>query len=376
MDRLLKLRHSLWVKVQLGVPPWLRPALQKAKETALLLFNPYLTTYRWEGENQGGPLTVSYVGLEYAKPYLKSILFTEEPQERKSGRVPIWRPDRLAKSTDTDISYVVANERLIRRLPRQDALVLPFRTRLALDVRGEWEDVVGRFRRSARRHEVKKVQEYGYTYEESHRDGDFKTFYHTMYLPTMRKRHADLATLLSFDEAYQYFRRGVLLLAKRDGRHVAGSVCYPEQNVLYGIIIGVLNGDEQLIKEFAAAAIYYASIQWAHQGGYEAFDFWGSKPYLSNLFLYKRKWGVTVGVPSDMPQRIWLKIRRDTPAVQQFLQDNPCIILDGQGELWGLIVTDDPGSVTPEMQATWHKRYDTPGLKGLLVRSVTDLVQA
>jgi hypothetical protein len=374
-DNLLELRHNLWVKVQVGAPPRVLSLLQEAKEIALTLSKPYLTIYQWQGQGQAGPLTVSFAGFEYAKAYLKSILFAEEPAEREVGRVPIWRPGQLADSSEADISFVVAGKRLIARLPRQNALVQPFRTRLTLDVRGEWEEVVQRFHYNARRNEVRKVRKYGYTYEVGHSDADFEQFYQTMYLPTMRKRHAELATLLSFDEAYEYFRRGSLLLVKRDGdeRHVAGVVCYPERKVLYAIIIGILDGDEQLIKELAGAAGYYSSIHWAHQQGYEAVDFWGSKPYLTALFLYKRKWGVTVGVPSDMPQRIWFKIRRDTPAVRQFLKDNPCIILDEAGALWGLIVTDDPDNVAPEVEAAWHKRYATPGLEGLLIRSVADL---
>jgi len=223
---------------------------------------------------------------------------------------------------------------------------------------------------------MRLMRKYGYTYDVSHCDTDFEMFYRTMYWPTMGKRHADLATLLSLEEAYQYFRHGMLLLIKRDNRCVAGVVCYPEQRVLYAIIMGVLNGDVQLMrKEGAGAAVYYSFIHWANQEGYETADFWGSKPYLTALFMYKRKWGVSVGIPSDMPQRIWLKTRRDIPAVRRFLKDNPCITLDDQGNLWGLIITDETDSDDHEVEAVWHERYDTPGLRGLLIRSTSDLLE-
>jgi hypothetical protein len=375
-DRLFELRHSLWVRVQMGTPPQVRPLVQEAKDMALILSRPYLTACQWQGQSGAGLLTVSYAGFEYAKAYLKSILFVEGPTERRIEPIPIWRLDRLVDSSDADMSYIVADKRLIDKLPKRNALVLPYRTRLRLDVRGEWEEVVQRFHRNARRYELRKLKKYAYTYQTSHRDTDFEMFYHTMYLPTMSKRHGELATLLSWEEAYQYFKRGVLLLIQRDDRCVAGVTCYPERKVLIAIIIGVLDGNEQLMEEVAMAAGYYSCIHWAHQHGYEDVDFWGSRPYLTNLFLYKRKWGVAVGIPSDMPQRIWLKIRRDTPAVRQFLQDNPCITLDDTGKLWGLIVTDDPSNVAPETKAAWHKQYNTPGLEGLLIRSVTDLTSS
>ena len=375
MNTLVELRHTLWVKAQLAVPSVLLPLLRQVKGIILILAKPYLTIYQWQGQGQGGPLTVSYAGYEYAKPHLKSILFTEEPAEREIGRVPIWRLDRLADSADTDLIYIVADKMLIRKPPRQNALVQPFRTSLTVDIRGEWQEVVQRFHRNTRRYEMRLIRKYGYTYEISHSIADFETFFHTMYLPTMRKRHGALATSMSLEEARQYFRRGLLVLAKRDGQYVAGSVGYLERKVLYAIVIGALNGDEQLIKEGAMTACYYSWIHWAHQQGYETVDFWGSKPYLADLFLYKRKWGATVGVPAGMPTRIWLTIQRDTPAVRQFLKDNPCITLDNKGELWGLIVADDPDNVSPDVKATWYTQYETPGLKGLLIRSVTELIR-
>lgn len=81
-----------------------------------------------------------------------------------------------------------------------------------------------------------------------------------------------------------------------------------------------------------------------------------------------------MSVPAHEHKRIWIGIQRDTPAVSQFLKSNPCVIVDGKEELQGLVVTDDPGGVTPKAEATWHKLYATPGLAGLRTRSVTDLM--
>lgn len=374
MDELSELRHGLWIKLRLAAPPRIQSTLQDAKEVALILAQPFLTLYEWQGRGQGGPLTVSYAGFEYAKGHIKSMLFLEEPAEKEIGRVPIWQLGRLADLTDTDLSYVVADKRVVKRLPRQNALVMPYRTRLTLDVRGEWEDVVQRFSRSVRRNELRLVRKYSYTYRPSHSDADFKMFYHSMYVPTMKQRHADLADVMSLEEACQYFRRGVLLLVERERQCVAGVVCFPERKVFYAIIMGVLNGDEELMrKEGAGAALYYSFIHYPNQQGYDALDFWGSKPYFKAMFSYKRKWGATLGIPPDMPQRIWLKVRRNPPAVRRFLTDNPCITLDDEGALWGLIFSDDLHSITPEAESEWHKRYDTPGLSGLLIRSVSDI---
>ncbi|MCL5959912.1 MAG: hypothetical protein M1358_11485 [Chloroflexi bacterium] len=354
----------------------MRPLLQTVQRAALALSRPYLTLCRWEGQNQGGALTASYAGFEYAKPSLKSVLFDLEPTEHEAGHVPIWSLNRLVNGTDADVSYVVADEALVRRLPPQGALVMPFRTQLTVDVRGEWERVVQRFHRNLRQGDLRRARKYGYTYETSDRKSDFEMFYHTMYVPTMANRHGALANFiaLSFVEAFEYFRRGVLLLVKRDQRFVAGVVLHPEREIVYAINLGVAEGSSELIDEFAMAAVYLSFLHWANEHGFDVVDLWGSPPQLTRLFFYKRKWGAMVGISPTMPQRIWLKIRRDTPAVRQFLLENPPIILDDLGRLWGLIVTKDGDNLSPEQKAAWHSRYDTPGLEGLQFCSAQDLI--
>jgi hypothetical protein len=93
------------------------------------------------------------------------------------------------------------------------------------------------------------------------------------------------------------------------------------------------------------------------------------------VFLYKRKWGSAASIsPESKNKLIWIRIQRDTPAVLQFLKDNPCVIIDEEGGLRVLMVTDDPDSVTSEEENRWHAQYVTPGMRGLRIRSVRELL--
>lgn len=379
MSRLSELGHQWWIGLQLGAPPFVQrtviPFLHQAKEIARLLAEPYMLLYELRGQNQAGPLTVTYGGLEYAKPLLKSLLFLEEPAEKEIGRVLVWRPDDLIDSTASDLTIIESSQYLIRKLPIQNAIILPFRVQFVLDVQGEWEEVEQRFRRDARRNDMRKAQKLNYEYEISHSKTDLEMFYHDMYLPTMQKRHGKLAALLPKREAYQLLRHGWLFLTKRDGVYVSGGLCHAQQGILGFKEMGVLNGDTQLMREGAVGAMNYLRIRWAHQEGYRGVNLGECWPYLSGMFRSKRKWGAAVSIPSHEHKQIWIRIQRNTPAVSHFLKSNPCVIVNSGGELQGLIVTDDPDDVTPETEAMWHKLYATPGLSGLLVRSVTDLME-
>jgi hypothetical protein len=349
------------------------PHLHQTKELARLVAKPHLTLYRWQGQNKGGPLTVAYAGLGYAAPTLKSLLFTSSSVETKVAQVPILQPEKLLDISDSDIIIVESSKHLIKKLPSEGSITLPFRLRFVLDLSGTLEDVENRFRRDARRNEVRKTERFGYEYEVSHSKADLEMFYHKMYVPTIQKRHGKLATIISEREAYQILRHGLLFLVKRDNDYAAGGLCFIEQGLLRFQEMGVLNGDEQLMKEGAVGAMNYLRICWAHKVNCLGVNFGECWPYMSGIYQSKRKWGAKVGLPPHENKQIWLNVRRNTPAVAQFLEQNPWIVTDSQGDLFGLIVTTDPENISQKERDKWDKSYETPGLKGLLVQPVSQL---
>lgn len=381
MGKLLEVGDRLWERVEWGASPLLErvliPRLYELRELALPVFKPHLDVYELRGQGKSGPLTVTYVGLDYGKWYLKSVMFTEEPEEIAKEPVSVWRPNEVANAPGSDIIIVAGGKRLIRKLPRQNAIILPLYTSHILDIRGDWDDVKKQLCKSGSvRREFRTLQKYGYVYEISHDDRDFEMHYHTMYLPTMEKRHGDVAIIVPKEEAKRHFRRGCLLLVKRDGRIVAGCVCRAQGERVRYIYMGIVNGDEQLMKEGVTGALYISLIRWTHEAGYKTCDFLGTPPYLRmGVFQYKRKWGTTVSIPPKLHKQVWLRFQRDTPAVRQFLKDTPLAIIGENGGLYGLVVVDDYCNITSEMEARYHEQYFTPGMKGLLIRSVVDLLR-
>lgn len=89
------------------------------------------------------------------------------------------------------------------------------------------------------------------------------------------------------------------------------------------------------------------------------------------IFQYKRKWGAKVVARN---RRIWLKVQRNNPAVCQLLKDHPIITVDNKGHLHGLIVVNNSKEIEPSDEVELQKKYATPGLNSLLIRSLSDLV--
>jgi hypothetical protein len=379
MNRLVDFARRIWISIQLSSPKVLRglfPLLHEAKEIVRLLVKPYLPVYRLEGQGHDGPLSVVFAGREFVKPFLKERLFVEEPLERHAGRIAFWRRRELA-NLSADMVIVASATHVIRRLPRENVIVIPESVTLVLDVRGSWDDVLGRFRKTVRRNALRQIRKLGYAYDVSHDARDFEEFYDEMYLPTVAVRHEELPLPMDREEARQYFRRGWLFRVQREGRWVSGGVSHRDGDMLMLDIIGVRGGDMQLIEDGAMSARRYAAIEWAHHNGFQYVNFLSSGPYLSSgQFQSKRKWGTTVIVPPRLHRQVWIKIGRKSPAVARFLKDNPLIVIDHAGHLHGLVVVDDVRTVTAAMQAEWQKKYATPGLRNLLMCSIDDLVDA
>jgi hypothetical protein len=313
--------------------------------------------------------------LQYGQGCWQELLFAERQVKHQVRRIPFWHFRELTNSS-YDLVIIELTKWLTQTLPRQNSIVLPAYVHHILDVRGDWQDVQNRFRKSVRKNELRVIRKYGYEYEIRHRDKDFEEFYDQMYLPTIRDRHGEWSSPMPRDIAHCYFRHGGLQCVRRDGRWVSGGICHPEQETWVADILGVRNGDTQLTKEGAVAAVYYATTHSANRQGYAFVNFRGTGPFMNlGQFQYKRKWGTTIITPPFLHRQTWVWFRSDVPAVARFWKQNPFITLDEHGQLHGVIVVDDLHGLSAEIEREWNGLYVTPGLSDLRVCSVNDFVQ-
>ncbi len=283
MIELPVMKHRPWRMPEWSDYPFLQRALlppySRLKELALPVVKPYLDVSELRGRGKGGPLTVTYIGLTYGKWYLKSKMFSEEPVEVNKEPVPVRHLNEVVRDLRGDVVIVAAGERVIRGLPSENAVVVPLWVEQVLDIRGDWEDVKKRFRNSdSVDGEFRRLRKYSYSHEITHDERDLENYYQTMYLPTMQSRHGENAIVVSTEESKKHFRRGYLVLVRREGRAVAGCLCRFQGGIAKGITSGIVNGDEQLLKQSVMAALYLAFLQSANQAGCKSFDFLGCPP--------------------------------------------------------------------------------------------------
>ena len=88
---------------------------------------------------------------------------------------------------------------------------------------------------------------------------------------------------------------GGLILIKDGHDPVCGGVFSLEGDMCVGQVMGVLDGDYNLVKRGVNVAVYWFVLHWAHDQGAQRFDFGTSRAQTSNgVFNFKRQWGTRV----------------------------------------------------------------------------------
>ncbi|WP_101790920.1 hypothetical protein [Nonomuraea indica] len=283
---------------------------------------------------------------------------------RTTGRTT-WRQIAAdAAAPDADLIAVGCSHRRALSLPTDRALLLPFRLSLVVPVHDGPEAVRRRVSRKDRQQYARERERRAWNVVPGTADADFAYFYRRMHLPTMASRHGESARSESPSVAYHcLFRHGALLFLTEAGRRVAGMLCRyePATRTLVIRLAGVLDGAEGHYRSPTYLGLYVGVLEWAARQGLSAVNLSGCEPFLSKgIFQYKRKLHPRVTLPADHfgGKRLWLRARRDTPALRDFLVDNPAITLDEGGRLHATYFHD------ADRPARTGLRWRTPGLAG------------
>jgi hypothetical protein len=317
----------------------------------------------------GQPWTVLMAGAHHAIDNIAHRYFACPPQRETVGSLPLWRVSatlqRLGASVDLVIAYV---DRLSARLFfRSNYLRVP-------ESVGSWlavPDDLNKLKRTNRsvKADLRRIRREQFTFTVSHAEEDCETFYHTMYVPYLRKRHGELAVIRSLPQVRCIFRRGGVFWVLCEGQRIAGQLFSQRDGVLSCVGMGMADGDPSLLRKGAIAATYFFSLQYAQSQGLTRIDLGGSPPALSDgLLRYKRKWGARLTAKPQTPYDYLLWWRRPTEQIIALLAHRQ-LIFRKAGQ-WAAVTALDPGCVaTPELVHKLHRSLSMPGLRRLVILS-------
>jgi hypothetical protein len=148
------------------------------------------------------------------------------------------------------------------------------------------------------RRNINKARKAGCEWRFSRSREDFDFFYHHLYVPFTRARHAEHAHLAPYPLQWDLWIEGAgggLVLVTQAGKTVAGAVCLVCDDDCYNIEVGVLNADESLLHMGINAFLFWSVAEWGKQQGAKFYNLGGSFGWRSNgTFNWKAKWGARV----------------------------------------------------------------------------------
>jgi len=229
-------------------------------------------------------------------PYYIERLYDEDPKITKVKKIYIWN---LRKFVDQQTEVLIDIYRPLVRL-LDGGLLVPSFVDQVLDIeKKSVNDSIKIDKNNWKR--IKK-----FSHEISNDYEDLKFFYEKMYVPYIKRRYKDSATIESFNNIEKIFKNGGLIFVIFDGERVAASLDQKLGETYFLCKAGVI--DDFYIKKGALVASYYFSILRAKEVNAKIVDFGTSLPFLMDGVLrHKNNWGTRIRDDKSNKRFVYLK---------------------------------------------------------------------
>jgi hypothetical protein len=225
---------------------------------------------------------------------------------------------------DVDLSIVRVNRWSARNLFSHEFLTVPEWVGMKLAFPKDLEQLI----RSGNsiRSDMALVRRHRYNPVVAHSAAEFDRFYHSVYVPFSRARYGDLTFIQNRHDLRRRFSSGGILWMEREGKYTAAALFEHKSRTLHLFALGTVNGDYELVKQGALAALYYYVIKLAQDLGCATVDFRGSRPSLyDGLLRYKKKWGTSLYDMTSCYYDLLIGWEKPNQVIREFFTHTPLI---------------------------------------------------
>ncbi len=314
------------------VRKWLvRPAFDLRRLLFLGLKMRQMHLVYMKGTVQDGlPLSVACLMTPQSQREFKDLLFGDgDVTVEERNTCPTWQYPQRVMCAAEDVDLVLVEHSTLQTWtpPYGEWVAAAPRVRMVMEfLPGEtWAQVERQLRRMA--WNIKVVKRAGYTFEISHEQADFHYFYDRMYYPYVHLRHKDLCVIEREETLARDFEKGFVgFVRDTEGKRVAGILCGVCGAVCFGVVNGILDGDEQWLKKHALCAVYYFTIRWCFDQGLGRYDIGSCFPFSNDgIYTHKKRWGFKPSIELGMATSWLLWVPRHSQAALNCLRAHPFI---------------------------------------------------
>ncbi len=262
----------------------------------LTLYFPRIDAYSLKGKEWN----IVFIGRQESSQEISTLFFEgQEVSTQVLPCVPVWKlPDKTKQWLANGEDLVICElSKLFPWKPSESySFSVPEWVTLILDISANPEDLLVGGRIRGQRRCIRQAEKNGFSYRFTRSFDDFNFFYSEMYLPFISARHGEQASISRFtDQRDRWFKPGGLLLVTKNDQPVAGALVIRAGRSCYGIELGVLHNDPELVKAGVNAFILWSCILWGHSQGAKHINIGTSHAWCTNgSFNFKTKWGARV----------------------------------------------------------------------------------
>lgn len=272
----------------------------------------------------GTPIEVLGIGREKLILPLCTRLFGKLTSPRSEGRQFTWSPGGLT-CLEADLVVAEVHRWMVPRFRRAGWLIVPSSVRW----QGDLANVPPPQPSRSLLANLAKIRKHGFSLIQVTGQDDWAEFYETMVKPQAQARHGPTAWLPSQAFLRRLALRGTLHMVVDNGVRIAGACTIPHGDTLWLPLMGVRQGDPQLLQRGASVAAIALPLEWARTQNFRRIDLGRTGPFVNDgLQQFKRKWGfVPVPDPLTHVTAVWL----GSGAARQAFRREPVLVEDGAG---------------------------------------------
>ncbi|MFZ2650032.1 MAG: hypothetical protein WA210_07985 [Burkholderiaceae bacterium] len=165
--------------------------------------------------------------------------------------------------------------------------------------------------------------------------------------------------------------RGFVLFVTENGKDVSGGLCSIDGDTMFCHRGGVLDGNEEHVRNGAQSALYLHRMHYAKDRQLRKLDLGHSRAFFRDgVYSYKRGWGASVSVDEDIEFWMYLFNPKNSVKAVAMLQQNPLIVHTVDGLIGNCICEKNDGYSESDINGLVHRKYAL-GLKGIRISSQT-----
>ncbi len=244
------------------------------------------------------------------------------------GRRWFWQVPAIIKSYNPDLVISEVSSISFTHFQNSNGYILPVWVAMRINIDRPIDDIC---KRSASHFSdvLKRIRKYNLTYEILTDEDSFNFFNEKLYLPYITKRHGEEAIIDDLKKIWESSPSPVLMAIKEEGKIVAGSLIQKTGDYLYGLRLGILDGNEEYLRHGVGGAIYYYGILEGQKMGCRYLDVGSTRSFLTDgLTKYKISLGAEFVLDkTTLKECLWLGFNEKSDAAKEFMFSNPFIYL-------------------------------------------------